>query len=404
MHVFGTKLPTFSEFVNRYVPRLVNKPLGTYTYGANDKLPQEIISMVANNAAILKALRLRSKYIFANGFQDEKSGNFVVDPATGKTANQLLKELAFPKALFGSIDLYIKKKVSNGEIAGVEPLSHELIRRRTDGDFEINQRWGMSDFKRSDTVIYKAFKPGKQELRKDKEGNILGEILYHWNKDAISYFYPIPDWFAGEMDVRTSSELSAMDLEMAINSFMTSGIITLVGNGLDEAEDGEDSYVDQVKKLLLQFTGGIKNTDGTSDRMRMLLLTAPDKDSVPVLSQLAVDKLISGSIEKREAVDRLVAMNAGVNPVLLGYDAATTLGNTQAMANAKNMLSDFVITDQEDIKEAFTMLFPNMDWTISRLKAVGQIDPKVMDVLTEDEKRALEGYKPNVSTTSQSNN
>ena len=31
---------------------------------------------------------------------------------------------------------------------------------------------------------------------------------------------------------------------------------------------------------------------------------------------------------------------------------------------------------------------------MTRLKAVGQIDAKVMDALTEDEKRALEGYKP----------
>lgn len=394
MNVFGLKLPTFSEFVNRYVPRLMNKQEGTYQYGSNNRLPQEIIAMVGNNAAILKALRLRSKYIYANGFQDEKAGNFIIDAETGKTANQLLKEIAFPKALFGSVDLYVTKKI-NGEVVKTETLSHELIRRRIDGDYEINPYWGMPDFKKSDTLKYKAFSQGKpKEVFKDKKGNLLGEIIYYWNKDAISFFYPIPDWFAGEMDVRTSSELSAMDLEMAINSFMTSAILTLVGENLDESKDGEYSYVQQVTQLLTQFTGGKKNADGTSDRMRMLLLTAPDKDSVPILSQLAVDKLISGSIEKREAVDRLIAMNTGVNPVLLGYDAATTLGNVQALSNAKNMLSDNVITDQEDIKQVFTMLYPNMDWTISRLKAVGQIDAKVMEVLTVNEKRALEGYKP----------
>ncbi len=400
MNVIGFKIPTFSEFVNRYIPRLVDRPQGVYPYGSNNRLPQEIIQMVANNAAILKALRLRSKYIYANGF--EKSGNFIVDVQTKKTANQLLKELSFPKALFGSVDLHIKKKVG-GEVVGVEVLSHELIRRRIDGDFEINLNWGTNIYNRSDSVKYKKFTQGKSsEILKDKDGNLLGEILYHWNRDAVSYFYPIPDWFAGEMDVRTSSELSAMDLEMAVNSFMTSGILTLVGDGLDEAEEGKETYVDQVKKLLNQFTGGMKNSDGTSDRMRMLLLTAPDKDSVPVLQSFPVDKLISGSIEKREAVDRLISMNAGVNPVLLGYDAATTLGNTDALANAKNMLSDNVITDQSDIKEVFELLFPNQDWTMTRLKAVGQIDAKVMEVLTPNEKRALEGYSPikeeNVST------
>lgn len=401
MRLFTQKLPTFSQFVNRYVPRLINKQEGTYTYGANNRLPQEIISMVANNAAILKALRLRSKYIYANGFLDDKSGSFIVDE-NGKTANQLFQEICFSKALFGSIDLHVSKKI-NGEIVKAEPVSHELIRRRIDGDYEINPYWGMKDFKKSDTVKYKAFKQGKPDkIYKDSEGNMLGEILYHWNKDAISFFYPIPDWFAGEMDVRTSSELSAMDLEMAVNSFMTSAILTLVGENLDiPVKDGELSYVEQVTRLLTQFTGGMKNSDGTSDRMRMLLLTAPDKDSVPILQQFAVDKLISGSIEKRESLDRLIAMNAGVNPVLLGYDATTTLGNVQALSNAKNMLSDNVITDQEDVKKVFTMLWPGMDWTVSRLKAVGQIDAKVMEVLTEDEKRALEGYKPKKDVSTQ---
>jgi hypothetical protein len=66
------------------------------------------------------------------------------------------------------------------------------------------------------------------------------------------------------------------------------------------------------------------------------------------------------------------------------------------------MLSDNVITDQEDVKKVFTMLWPDMDWTVSRFKSVGQIDPKVMDVLSVNEKRALEGYKPTEDVSTES--
>jgi hypothetical protein len=52
MKLITQKLPSFSEFVNRYVPRLINKQEGTYTYGSNNKLPQEIISMVAKRRYI----------------------------------------------------------------------------------------------------------------------------------------------------------------------------------------------------------------------------------------------------------------------------------------------------------------------------------------------------------------
>lgn len=390
-HVSGFRKPTLGEFLAKFIPRKTNKQKGVYSYGSDNKLPQEIIQLAATCADLLKALRKRSDYVVSNGFID--NGDFVIDE-NGKTANTLLAEIAFQRCLFGSVDLYIKR-TGGGKIFA-EPTAHELIRRRLDGNFDINPKWGQSDFKESETVIYPAFAPDRSNFNKftDKEGNVLGEIVYYWRKDAISFHYPIPDWFAGEMDVRTSAELSSMDLEMAVNSFMTSGVLTLIGDVDNEKDDGSYTYFDQVKSLLTQFTGGVKNSDGTSDRMRMLLLTAPTKDEVPILQSFPVDKLIEGSIQKREAIGRTIAMNAGVNPVLLGYDAATTLGNTQAIANASNELANSVVTEQEDICHVFEMLWPEKEWKISKFSPVTFIPAEVWAKMTDDEIRAAAGLDP----------
>lgn len=395
--VISSKLPTLSEFVNRFIPRKTVKQEGVYYYGSDNKLPQEIITLVGGCAALMKALRKRATYIASTGFADEASGNFIVDPKTGKTANQLLAELAFPKSMFSSVDLYVMRDVS-GRVASVQATSHELIRRRLDGDFEINNLWGQAEFKKSDGIIYPAFKGLKDTSNIGKyhhNGKPLGEILYHWRKDAVSYHYPIPDWFAGEMDTRTSIELSAMDYEMSVNSFMSSFILTLVGQFEAEKPEGEYSYFDQVNNTLKNFTGGVKNNaTGLSDRFRGMLLTAETKDQIPSLQQFDVEKIISGSIEKREAVDRIIAMNCGVNPVLLGYDAANTLGNTQALANASAELANLVESDQQDITDVFKMLWPDKDWSIKRFNPVSYIPDKILDDLTPDERRALVGYQP----------
>ena len=392
-NVTGWRKPTLGEFLNKFIPRRTNKGEGVYMYGVNNKLPQEIIQLSATSADLLKSLRKRSEYVVANGFID--NGDFQVDE--GVTANDLLREIAFQRCLFGSVDLYIKR-TGKGRIMA-EPTAHELIRRRLDGDFDINPKWGQSDFKKSDTLKYPAFTPDGKNIGKyrDRDGNILGEILYYWRKDAISFHYPIPDWFAGEMDVRTSAELSSMDLEMAVNSFMTSGVLTLIGDDaeLEKEDDNGYTYFDHVKRLLASFTGGTKDElSGLSDRMRMLLLTAPNKDSVPVLQTFPVDKIIQGSIEKREAIGRLIAMNTGVNPVLLGYDAATTLGNTQALANASQELANSVVTEQEDICRVFGMLWPDVEWKLSRFSPITYIPDRLYDDMTQDERRQLIGLQP----------
>ena len=60
---------------------------------------------------------------------------------------------------------------------------------------------------------------------KQEYGN-KSEIAYFYQKDAISFDYAVPDWFASEFDIRTGTELMLLDNEMVTNGFMPSAIIT----------------------------------------------------------------------------------------------------------------------------------------------------------------------------------
>ncbi len=217
-----------------------------------------------------------------------------------------------------------------------------------------------------------------------------------YRRDAISYHYPIPDWFAGEFDVRTGAELMALDFEMVRNAFMPSSILTLVGDMNDETEDESGyTYADEVRNLLRKFTGQEKDDNGLSGRQKLLLLHAANKEQLPDLQTLDIDAVISGSIDKRDANGRDVARLWDVHPVLLGYSDAAILGNTQAISNASIELTNSVESDQQLIEGTFKRLFPQVaSWQITKFTPVKYIPDSILKDLTQTERRELVGKQP----------
>ena len=389
----------FSSVEARFMKRQQDTRKGIYMYGDSNDIPQILIKYIANCAPARVACSLRGKYIAGKGFKDEKAANFVVNIKNGKpvTANQLLKEISTYSAMFGgAFALYIKRNGKGVKYAEVTGL--ELLRRRIDGDIEMNPLWGQSGFKDADTLIYPSYTETGERLGmffEDKEKTKpLGEILYVYNKDAISYYYPIPEWFAGEFDLRSAISLSQLDLEMIENGFMPSAWLTFIGENFDtETEEGRRQKAD-IDTMIRSFTGRYERKDGTTGRGSIGYSFATTKDEAPIITPFDNSTVISGTIEKRDDVERKVSRWFEVNPVLLGYDAATTLGNTQALANAEMMLNNSVKFNQELIIETFEMLYPEIDWSIEQFRNIDYIPQQVYNTLTDDEIRATAGYEP----------
>lgn len=189
-------------------------------------------------------------------------------------------------------------------------------------------------------------------------------------------------------DRRTSSELTKFDLETVYNGFVTSAMITMVGDIDDQTKDAAGfTELDYIKEDFRQFTGQEKNDIGLSGRNKAWLNFAKTKDEVPVVQQFDTKSILDASNSKRDVIERSVCRLFGVHPVLVGYSDAAVLGNTQAISNASLELTKVANRYQKMITQAFKMMFPTMEWNLSEYMPINYIDPALFDRMTEDEIR-----------------
>lgn len=376
-----------------FVPTKVIQSTESYSFGNDDRLPNKLMAWVLESGVAKKAQQKRAVYISADGFADENAAILKVNP--DQTADQLLNEISGYQSYFDGFALHIKRN-GNSEIAEIKCLPFQDIRKRVDGSFIYNPTLSSVTYKKGEDVIIQAFK-GVRKLTPDEMASILehGEIYYAYTPTADSPHYPVPDYYAGIEDVRSSSELQKFDYETVINGFVTSGMLTIIGDLDTETKDssGRTEY-DYFTENLEQFTGSAKDSNGVSGRNKLMVVTARTKEEAPVLQQLDAKAIFDSSNTKRELVERAVCRLFGVNPVLVGYADAAVLGNQQALANASNELNNDVNGDQSLITRAFTQLLPDHDWTITSFRPIQYVPDSLLNELTPSEKRALIGYAP----------
>jgi hypothetical protein len=87
---------------------------------------------------------------------------------------------------------------------------------------------------------------------------------------------------------------------------------------------------------------------------------------------------------------------------MIGLEAATILGNAQAIYNSLKMFMLMIKSRQQLIIEAFTVLWPQVDWSIKQLNIYDYLPSEVLAVLTPDELRLLGGYPPQETKTTSS--
>ena len=379
---------------NRYIKRKFDINKKQYTYGTDDKLPQEIIEVLFSSKNAVKGMRKRARYMAAYGFSEPAQNDLIV--GNGKSALKLLKAVATQQSIFGGRAYLIRRK-ADGKIGSVEEMEFELCRHR--GDYiGYNPTLGRNDYNKQKEVKHPLFMGQvitKEQLNKiltDYEGR--SEIFYRFSKDAFSFQFPVPDWFSGEFTVRTDAELDLMAYEQANNAMITSGMLIVYGDS-DDNNKGEDGLTvsEALDENLRKFSGRIKNEQGVSDRYKLLKIEVGDKAQAPDFIPLQNEKVMDSSITFRDAIGRDAIRLFDVNPVLCGYSDAAVLGNQQALSNASMELVNSVEGEQNDIEEDFTILFGGT-WQLTKFMPISFIPDKVWEKLTDDEIRAIGGYKP----------
>lgn len=394
-------------FINRFFKqkKAVNN---RYEYGYKNSLPQDLIKLLGDNATARRAANKRATYIEANGFTDESLNSFEVYP--GISAQSLLKSTAQTTSIFEGFSWLIFRN-PQGKIAGVKSIPFKNIRKTSDDEvFEYNHTYSIGNYTESERLYYPKFQGVEinsarikeisqkfGELNRDKSNKYPGEILYMFETNEQNDIYPIPVWYSGEEDIKTGAVLARVDRDYSRNSFQGSLIITTVGI-LDDTKKGDDGRTDaeRMEENIKQFSerSGDDSEDGQSGVGKVMWHEVETPEQKPQIDSINVKGVIESSILKRDSIDRINCRSFSVHPVLLGFDDGSVLGNQQALANASNELCNDVKSIQSMIERTFELVWPGNKWTITKFTPILFIPDKLIDVLTQDEKRALIGYEP----------
>ena len=380
---FAAKAISFSA---RYVEILkdTNTSKDYIYYGYDNVLPNKLIRYVNESGTAKKCVTEISTFIEADGFVEDSTTAFQFN--SDQKGDDFLSDICMQVPLFKGFALLIKRN-AKGEVGESLVLPFQKIRKSKKGGYWYNANVGTKLYKESEWKWYPEFKGATVTNFADV---MQGEIFYAFQKTAENPYYPVPDYYSGIEDVITSAELSKMDLELVWNGFMTSAIMTFIGdpNQVIENENGK-TVRELYQEQLQEFTGGVKNTDGMSGRYSLFTNWVSTKDEAPLLQTFDAKSIIDASNTKRDAINRDVCRLFGVHPVLIGFSDAAILGNQQALANAQKQLINKVNPTQRFISTELKKVYPDMDFTISQVQPLAVADTNLLNSLTEDEKRNI---------------
>jgi hypothetical protein len=375
------------KFFNRIVEVIDDKSKKEWIfYGYDNLFPNKLLRYINESGTAKMCTDKVTEYTEADGFLNDVTFKYQFNKE--QKGDDFLTDIAQQVAIFGGFALLVKRNSFN-EVKEAEVLSLDKIRKDRNNPKKLwyNKNVGNKQYQEKEWKDYPAFDLNAKNVFAEYP---QGEIAYFYKKSADNPHYPVPSYYAGIEDVISSAEISKMDLELALNGFMPSSLITFIGNPNQEIPDSKGKTVDDYyDEVLESFTGGIKDRDGLSGRFSLLKLWASNKDEVPVLQSFDAKGVLDASNAKRDLINREVCRLLKVPPVLVGFSEATILGNQLALANAQKVLIDTVNPMQRFITDSLKTVFPAMDFTISQKTPLAVADPALLNVLTAEEKRRI---------------
>ena len=376
-------------------------------YDSDNKFPQNLIRIVGESGTATSCINALVHYGYADGLVDEELGKTMANET--QTFNEVVEDLFWQQFYFGGEALHVKRDTS-GNIVSVKAIPFENI-RKTKTHLIYNPTFSSSydsnqDCKYPFFVGVKATPEQLAEIAQytNKDGETVGEILYYFKKKPGQYIYPIPNYHSAISDIETDGEHSKYELESVNNSFLPSGILTLVGqiDNVDKDERGNTEQ-DNISELLEGFTGNVKDSKGESGRNKLLVLNAKTKDEVAVYQPISNEGILTAVDTATTRISNKVARAFGVPPFIIGLGGNVGFA-TNIVADNITLFNNRIAKIQVNTTSPLKMCFPDKDFTMTQLTPIKNIDPNLLVVLTPNEKRELLGYKPlengNIQTTS----
>lgn len=369
---------------------------GSYKWGSDDKLPNKLLKAIQDSGTAMSCVNKLKAFIVSDGFVDPAANDHKVNPK--QTARQLFASLAPSLAIFEGFALNVLWN-NKGEIGSVYRIPVKTLRPKEDGTWRYNPLMGERGYDSTKDVVMKSFKqldPKERaeiiasEIKQHKKQ--LGDILMVFNPKEIHNgdILPMPDCYSGIEDIESDAALQRQEKRNIKKGFKANTIIYVPGEIDDQTKD------DVTGKTDLDNLVDTLETFSKEDGAPMALIQGKfGKDGTPVIVPYPVKEVLDGVDKARDRVGRAVCRHMNTQPVLIGYDAATILGNTQALSNAFKMMVQVTQNLRALVRDTFKMLWPDIkDWSVSKPNIIEYLDPSIVAKLTDDEIRKIAGYDP----------
>ena len=333
-------------------------------YGEKNAFPQRLIKTIEASPTAIQALDKKASFILADGFVNREFA--AIKNVKGQTMDEVLADIADQDAWFEGRTYRVLYNLE-GQVASVEAVPFETVRKVKGGGFVVNPNFGKKEYKSDEDVYFPEFNPKipveqRLQIIANDGGlaNQKGEIYYSFRNRPGKNIYPVPLYYAGIEDVESDTGLILMEKSNITQGFNVDLILYTIGD-IDDQIKGEDGLtnLERFRKDLQKFR--------EPGEKKIMHIQSDTKDGMPVVAPVPLDQMLDGIEKARDRVPRAVCRHIGVPPVLVGFPNPEGLGNAEAMANYMKLFQLAILKSQLAIAADFKLFFPQYDTTISTL-------------------------------------
>ncbi len=338
------------ESDQRFKP-VKNTVTGVITYGeSSNDYPQKIREMLAASVTGSSCNRVYKSFVTGLGFTNKEKVN-------DQDLDSILPLIVDDLCSIGGFAIWVNWN-SNLEVSSIEHVPFEFVRFGLNGGFKIHPDWArrntqVKQFDAKDIINVKPFNPDNVLEEVEEAGGwdfYSGQLYYFSNRGPKCY--PLAIFDSATTDLVTEESIADITYHNSTHNFLPSGFFINVSND----SDVDDEINDVVRRL-----------QGSKNANKIACATVRNKDEIPEFVSMEGSNYDSSFTVSREAAKNNIIRAFGIPPILVGENVASGFSH-DLIENAYNFYNAVTSTERETIKNAFTTLYPNYDWTIIPLQ------------------------------------
>ncbi|MBX0290955.1 hypothetical protein K3G63_10925 [Hymenobacter sp. HSC-4F20] len=380
----------------------------TVSWGAKDNIPQDCIRIVYDSGAADACAQRLAQFIGGKGFASEATANMRANDE--QTLNDLLAEAKHYAGMgFGVV--VVCRFTYGGQRGDVFIEPSDCTRPEKDGAGRYVVNYGLAEGKRAaaDNRVYLPYNPlaSEEEIAEEvlaavqSEAGYWGHLIWSFEARPGRTQCPVPSYYAGKEDLETDAALARFDRKQASNGFFPDAVATVIGARFASGPDpdfvpGADQTMDDAPWVespdMKAFKGTVKQLKGSESESSVLVVQVDQAEEVPKIEFIDKGPNSKGLTDMRNRIVGAVCRHMGVPPVLIGVAEPGMLGNNQQIVNSIKLFNLTVEPKRAEIIAPLARLYPEItDWTVKPLNPVDYLDPEVAKKMTDDEIRAFGG-------------